>query len=136
MNMTGIPKAQHAYDLSVLHPKIFSKCQSLFANTEYPEAVEKGFKVVRDRLRELTSHETGSEAFGRGNLHIKGASAANVDRDFNDGVKFLPMAVDRFRTEKSYTSDAKIDHPQRAYEYLMLSSLAMRLLDQAEIISA
>lgn len=122
-------------DLSVLHPEIYAKCQSLFEKNEYAEAVEKGFKVVRDRLRHLTGFETGSEAFGRGKLHIKGASAQNVDEDFNEGIKFLTMAIDRFRNEKAHTSDAKIDNPQRAYEYLTLSSLAMNLLDQAEIIT-
>jgi uncharacterized protein (TIGR02391 family) len=125
---------QMKHDLSVLYPEIYAKCQSLFEKAEYPEAVEKGFKVVRDRLRHLTGYETGSEAFGKGKLHIKGASAPNVDHDFNEGVKFLTMAIDKFRNEKSHTSDAKIDDPQRAYEYLTLSSLAMHLLDQAEIL--
>ena len=126
-------KAQSTPDLSVLHQKIYNKCHSLFEKEEYPEAVEKGFKVVRDKLRVLTGHETGSGAFGNTKLHIKGAAAQNVDHDFNEGVRFLTMAVDKFRNEKSHTSDAKIDNPQRAYEYLTLSSLAMNLLDQAEI---
>ncbi len=121
-------------ELSLLHPAIISKCQHLFETGAYPEAVEKSFKVVRDKLRSLTSHETGSEAFGRGKLHIKGAAAANVDHDFNEGVKFLTMAIDRFRNEKSHTSDGSIADPQYAYEYLSMSSLAMRLLDRAEII--
>ncbi|HEB13915.1 MAG TPA: hypothetical protein ENI09_00685, partial [candidate division WWE3 bacterium] len=82
-----------------------------------------------------TSHETGSEAFGKDKLHIKGAAAQNVDRDFNEGVKFLTMAIDNFKNEKGHTSDAKIDEPQRAYEYLTISSLAMNLLDQAEIVA-
>lgn len=122
-------------DLPVLHKEITTKCQGLFEAGEYPEAVEKGFKVVRDRLRDLTGHETGSEAFGKGNLHIKGAAAPNVDKDFNEGVKFLTMAIDYFRNEKSHTSNAAIDDPQQAYEYLSLSSLAIHLLDRAEIIS-
>lgn len=120
-------------DLSLLHPDIFSKCQRLFESGEYPEAVEKGFKVVRDKLRSLTSYETGSEAFGKGKLHIKGAAAANVEEDFNEGVKFLTMAIDRFRNEKSHTANAYIDEPQQAYEYLSMSSLAMNLLERAEI---
>jgi len=66
-------------------------------------------------------------------LYIKGAAAQNVDSDFNEGVKFLTMAIDMFRNEKSHTSDANIDDPIRAYEYLNLSSLAMHLLDSAEI---
>ena len=120
--------------LSNLHPEIYNKCHQLYENGTYAEAVEKGFKVVRDKLRNLTGHETGSEAFGKRNLHIKGAAASNVDEDFNAGVKFLTMSIDRFRNEKSHTSDAKIEDPIRAYEYLRLSSLAMNLLDASEIL--
>jgi uncharacterized protein (TIGR02391 family) len=119
-------------DLSTLHPRILEKCSSLYHKREYPEAVEKGFKVVRDRLRELTGFEKGSEAFGKGHLHISGAAANNVDKDFNEGVKYLTMAIDMFRNEKSHTSDAKITNSTRAYEYLRLSSLALNLLDQAQ----
>lgn len=122
------------YELGDLHPEIFEKCQQLFESGTYAEAVEKGFKVVRDRLRELTGFERGSDAFGKGKLHIKGAAASNVDDDFNEGVKFLTMAIDYFRNEKSHTSNAKVDEPSRAHEYLKLSSLAMHLLDQAEIL--
>ena len=119
--------------LNLLHVKIATTCESLYKKGEYPEAVEKGFKVVRDRLRELTGYETGSEAFGKGGLHINGAAAANVDSDFNQGAKFLMMAIDMFRNEKSHTANAVIDGFGKAYEYLTLSSLAMHLLDNAEI---
>jgi len=121
--------------LATLHPEIYKKCKDLYTKGAYPEAVEKSFKIVRDRLRKLTTYETGSEAFGKGKLHIKGAAASNVDKDFNDAVKFLTMAIDRFRNEKSHTSDAKIDDPMRAYEYLRLSSLAMNLLENAKILT-
>ena len=119
--------------LETLHPDIYAKCRKLYDQGSYAEAVEKGFKVVRDRLRKLTGYETGSEAFGKGKLHIKGAAAGNVDLDFNEAVKFLTMAIDRFRNEKSHTSDAHIDDPVRAYEYLRLSSLAMNLLENTEV---
>jgi len=119
--------------LAGLHSQIYSKCHELYEKKAYAEAVEKSFKVVRDTLRRLTGYETGSEAFGKGRLHIEGAAAANVEEDFNDAVKFLTMAIDRFRNEKSHTSDAKIDDPTRAYEYLSLSSLAMNLLENTRI---
>ena len=118
-----------------LHIDIYNKCHKLYESKAYAEAVEKSFKIVRDRLRKLTGYETGSEAFGKGRLHILGASAQNVDEDFNEAVKFLTMAIDRFRNEKSHTSDAKIDDPVRAHEYLRISSLAMNLLDNSEILS-
>jgi uncharacterized protein (TIGR02391 family) len=114
-----------------LHPVIHSACRKLYEGGDYPEAVEKSFKVVRDRLRTLTGFETGSEAFGKGRLYIEGAAAPHVDDDFQNGVKFLAMAIDRFRNEKSHTADGNISDPIRAYEYLRLSSLAMHLLDGA-----
>lgn len=123
----------NAGTLEALHEKVKEKCSGLYLAGYYPEAIEKSFKVVRDRLRELTTHETGSEAFGKGGLYIKGATAKNVDKDFQDAVKFLTMAIDQFCNEKSHTSDGKMDDPVRAYEYLALSSLAMHLLDSSEV---
>lgn len=114
-----------------LHPEIYAKCRTLFEAGEYPEAVEKSFKLVRDKLRALTSYETGSDAFGKGQLYVDGAAAAHVDDDFQHGVQFLTMAIDRFRNEKSHTADGNIRDPIRAYEYLRLSSLAMHLLEGA-----
>jgi len=116
--------------VDTLHPGIRDRCASLYDGGNYAEAVEKSFKVVRDRLRVLTEYETGSEAFGRGGLRIDGASAAHVANDFNDAAKFLTMAIDRFRNEKAHTADGNIDDPVRAAEYLAMSSLAMRLLDR------
>ena len=132
-NYKNSPFVKEKLNLSRLHPEISSKCQNLCDANQFAEAVEKGFKTVRDKLRELTSFEKGSEAFGKGKLHIKGAAASNVDSDFNEGAKFLTMAIDMFRNEKSHTSNAKIEDAQKAYEYLSLSSLAMNLLDEAEI---
>jgi uncharacterized protein (TIGR02391 family) len=100
---------------------------------EYPEAVEKSFKVVRDRLRTLTGFETGSDAFGKGKLWIDGAAAMHVEEDFNQGAKFLMMAIDMFRNEKSHTSDGNIYDPVRAHHYLSLSSLALLFLDKASV---
>ena len=116
-----------------LHPAIVEKCDALYQAGEYAEAVEKSFKMVRDRLRTLTGHETGSKAFGTGKLHIRGAAASNVDFDFNEAVKFLCMAIDNFRNEKSHTSDARIADPVRAQQYLGMSSLALSLLEEGEV---
>jgi len=125
----ALPESQEVAGVKSLHPEIYSRCRTLYADGNYAEAVEKGFKVVRDKLRTLTSYETGSDAFGKGKLYVSGAAAPHVDDDFQNGVKFLTMAIDRFRNEKSHTADGNIHDPIRAYEYLRLSSLAMHLLD-------
>ncbi|MEA2376518.1 MAG: hypothetical protein QOD13_425 [Thermoleophilaceae bacterium] len=129
----AVGQSPDAIAIESLHPDIYAKCRSLFEAGEYAEAVEKGFKIVRDRLRALTDYETGSDAFGRGHLYVDGAAAPHVDEDFQNGVKFLTMAIDRFRNEKSHTADGNIRHPIRAYEYLRLSSLAMHLLEGGQI---
>ncbi len=128
----AVGKSTDAIAIESLHPEIYSKCRNLYEGGDYAEAVEKSFKLVRDRLRALTGFETGSEAFGKGRLYVNGAAAAHVDDDFQNGVKFLAMAIDRFRNEKSHTADGNISGPIRAYEYLRLSSLAMHLLEEAQ----
>jgi uncharacterized protein (TIGR02391 family) len=129
----ALPEAEDIAGIKTLHHDIYAKCRELFTGGQYAEAVEKSFKVVRDRLRSLTTYETGSEAFGKGKLYVEGAAASHVDDDFQNGVKFLTMAIDRFRNEKSHTADGNISDPIRAYEYLRLSSLAMHLLDRGLI---
>jgi hypothetical protein len=85
----ALSQSPDATAMDSLHPEILSRCRGLLDGGDYGEAVEKGFKVVRDRLRALTGHETGSEAFGKGKLRIGGAAAQHVDADFQNAVKFL-----------------------------------------------
>jgi uncharacterized protein (TIGR02391 family) len=117
---------------ALLHEAVLARCEKLFRSGHYAEAAEFSFRVVRERLRQLTGHETGSEAFGKGKLHIRGAIEPHVDADFNQGVKFLTMAIDMFRNEKTHTKEIGVDTSIKALQYLILSSLAMRLLDSAD----
>src|SRR5680860_1875250 len=80
----AVGESSDATAIESLHPAIYSKCRKLYEDGAYAEAVEKSFKVVRDRLRALTGHETGSEAFGKGKLYVNGAAATHVDEDFQD----------------------------------------------------
>lgn len=125
---TTLKVESHFYGI---HPQIITKCGALYETGAYAEAVEKSFKIVRDRLRELSGYETGSDAFGKGGLHIGGAAAPHVEEDFNQGVKFLTMAIDRFRNEKVHTADGNIADAVRAHQYLSLSSLALYFLENA-----
>lgn len=115
------------------HSNIESKCIPLFNDQHYAEATEKALKCVKEKLRKLTKFETGSDAFGKGNLYIKGAIASNVEDDFNKGVQFLCMSIDRFRNEKVHSIDANISEPERALEYLAMCSLTLRFLDNVKI---
>jgi len=116
---------------AIIHPEITKKCKPLFEPHSWGNAVETGFKVVRKRLRDLTGYEKGTDAFGKGNLKVEGAVATYVEEDFNNAVKFLTMAIDMFRNEKAHTVDSNVDEV-RAWHYIVLSSLAMGLLDKAK----
>jgi len=116
-----------------LHPEIITRCSNLIETEAFPQAVELSFKIVRDRLRKIAGFETASDAFGKGKLYISGAAAEHVDSDFNEGAKFLMMAIDRFRNEKSHTSEGNIHDREHAFQYLALSSLALRFLDRAKV---
>jgi uncharacterized protein (TIGR02391 family) len=128
----AVGKSSDVIAIESLHLEIYAKCRNLYEGGDYAEAVEKSFKLVRDKLRALTGYETGSDAFGKGKLYVDGAAAPHVDEDFQNGVKFLTMAIDRFRNEKSHTADGNISDPIRAYEYLRLSSLVMHLLERTQ----
>jgi uncharacterized protein (TIGR02391 family) len=128
-NIEAILAAQE-FPNALLHKEIIAKCEGLFRSAHYPQAVERSFKVVRDRLRQLTNYEKGADAFGKGGLRVEGAITPYVDGDFNEGVKFLTMAIDMFRNEKVHTAESGVDDPSKALQYLILSSLAMRLLDR------
>ena len=128
----AVAESPDATAMASLHPEIYAKCRNLYEGGDYPEAVEKSFKLVRDQLRALTGYETGSDAFGKGDLYVDGSAAPHVDDDFQNGVKFLTMAIDRFRNEKSHTADGNIHDPIRAYESpalpLSYSAAAIKLI--------
>jgi uncharacterized protein (TIGR02391 family) len=126
-------RVRQEFPRGILHEAVLAKCEGQFMSGHYADAIERSFKVVRDRLRDLTGHEKGSDAFGKGKLFINGAIAPHVEEDFNKGVQFLTMAIDMFRNEKAHTSETGVNEPTKALQYLTLSSLAMRLLDGAEV---
>jgi Protein of unknown function (Hypoth_ymh) len=64
----AVGESPDAIAIESLHPEIYAKCRNLYEGGDYAEAVEKSFKLVRDKLRALTGYETGSEAFGKGHL--------------------------------------------------------------------
>lgn len=115
-------------EISHLDPKLIAKVGKLYEDKHYTEAAGVGFRVVKDRLREITSYENGFPAFVDGRLYIKGAAADNVDEDFQEAVKRLLGAIDKFRNEKLHTSEADLKDKNKALSYLHLCSLALSFL--------
>jgi len=115
-------------ELAHLNPKIASKVGKLYADEHYSEAVGMAMRMVKDRLRDISGYENGFPAFTEGGLYIKGAAAANVDEDFQEGVKRLLGSIDKFRNEKFHTSMADLKSKNKALSYLHMCSLALSFL--------
>jgi len=116
-------------DLEGLNPKILAVSEKLYREQHYREAIGNAFMVVKDRLRDITGYENGYLAFEDGGLYIKGALAENVDDNFQEGVKRLLGAIDKFRNEKFHTSERGIDNDVKALGYLYMCNLALSFID-------
>jgi len=116
-------------DLQGLNPKILAASERLYRDQHYREAIGNAFMVVKDRLRDITGYENSYPAFEEGGLYIKGGLAKNVDDNFQEGVKRLLGAIDKFRNEKFHTSERGIDDEVKALSYLYMCNLALSFLD-------
>ena len=117
-----------------LHPEIYNHIEEYLYNEDYFHAVEEGYKLVRQKLRELTGEEQATKAFAVTNYEvIFGHTAKNdIEKDFFEGVKFLNMAIQFFRNENAH-SVAKPLKRNMAIHYLVLTSLAYYLITNNEV---
>jgi len=114
-----------------LHKKVFDHVQKLLGDGHYFNAVEEAYKIVRNKLREVSGSERASDAFKATNYaHIFGREPGNqAESDFYEGVKFLHMAIQFLRNEKAHTPAYDLDK-NLAVHYITLASLAYDLIDR------
>jgi uncharacterized protein (TIGR02391 family) len=117
-----------------LNKNVFEHVQELLKNKHYFNAVEESYKIVREKLREITGKEKAHEAFKKENyLIILGHKAKNeAEEDFFEGVKFLHMAIQRLRNEKAHTPAREMDK-NLAIHYIVLASLAYDLITKEDM---
>jgi len=115
----------------ILQKDVFSHVQDLLRDKHYFNAVEEAYKIVRHKLKEITGKEKAHEAFKSENYSaIFGHEAKNdAEADFFEGVKFLHMAIQKLRNEKSHTPAQKIDK-NLAIHYIVLASLSYDLINR------
>lgn len=119
-------------DFSLQAP-IFDHVKRYLETEDYFHAVEEAYKVVRRKLRALTNEEQAHRAFSEENyIHIFGHEPVDeVEKDFFEGVKFLNMAIQKFRNEKAHDLAKNLDR-NVAVHYLALASLAYDLITRNE----
>src|ERR1700683_592442 len=82
-----------------IHEDIYSHIGQYLASGDYFHAVEESYKLVREKLREITGKEKATDAFAEANIEkLLGHQPANeAEKDFFEGVKFLNMAIQFLR---------------------------------------
>jgi len=112
-----------------LQKEVFGHVQKLLNNGHYFNAVEESYKIVRQKLKDITGKEKAHEAFAERNLEkIFGHKPINeAENDFFEGVKFLHMSIQFLRNEKAHTPAQDLDK-NLAIHYISLASLAYDLI--------
>ena len=114
-----------------IRPEIYEHIKRYLATQDYYHAVEEAYKIVRQKLRELTGEEKASQAFCETNIEkIFGHNPSDAaEKDFFEGVKFINMAIQNFRNEKAHTPAKPLDK-NLAIHYISLASLAYELISK------
>ncbi|MDQ1126475.1 uncharacterized protein (TIGR02391 family) [Microbacterium sp. SORGH_AS 505] len=118
-----------------IHEDIYGHIQRYLATDDYFHAVEESYKVVREKLRELTGSERSTDVFNenaQSNKHYsallgKSAPAGMAEADFFRGIGYLHLGVQFLRNEKAH-SLATFVEPNLAIHYISLASLAYDLI--------
>jgi len=114
-----------------LQKDVFDHVQDLLNDGHYFNAVEESYKIVRKKLKDVTGSEKATNAFSNKNYEkIFGHEPiTDAEKDFFEGVKFLHMAIQFLRNEKSHTPASPIDI-NLAIHYISLASLAYDLISK------
>ena len=112
-----------------LQKEVFNHVQKLLNDKHYFNAVEEAYKIVRQKLKEITGQEKATDAFSATNYEkIFGhQSQSDAEKDFFEGVKFLHMSIQFLRNEKAHTPAKDLDK-NLAIHYISLASLAYDLI--------
>jgi len=119
-----------------IRPELYVHIQTYLKSEDYFHAVEESYKLVRERLKELTGSEKATLAFGyEGNTQVDNERifghdpVDDVEADFFKGIRFLHLAVQFLRNEKSHSLATTLDR-NLALHYISIASLAYDLVSR------
>jgi uncharacterized protein (TIGR02391 family) len=118
-----------------IHEDIYNHIAQYLAIGDYFHAVDESYKIVREKLRDLTGKEKASDVFNnsaQNEAHYKalfGKTKAEdaAQADFFRGVGYLHLGVQHLRNEKAHTLATPLE-PNLAIHYISLASLAYDLI--------
>ena len=122
-----------------LSSAVYSHIAQYLDKEDYFHAVEEAYKVVREKLREVTGEEKASDIFNANAesnkyhevIFGKTAESGTPESDFFRGVGYLNLAIQFLRNEKSHTLATTLDK-NLAIHYISLASLAYDLISRGD----
>lgn len=122
-----------------IRDEIYSHIKSFLDSNHYFTAVEESYKVVRQKLKNITGEEAAAAVFGENALNNKYWEAAfgstpligTPEADFMRGAGYIHLGVQYLRNEKSHTTATPLDE-NLALHYISLASLAYDLISIIE----
>lgn len=123
--------------VSGLHEKIREIPGRLYIDGHFTESVFRGLVTVKETLREVSGgHESAADAIGKGGLYFRTERGEHVEKAFQQAAQFSLMAVDNLRNVEAHSlphPNEVEQGPEYAYPRLMLCTLALNFLDNAEV---
>ncbi|MEV6306935.1 TIGR02391 family protein [Actinoplanes sp. NPDC051861] len=118
-----------------IHEELYNHIGQYLASGDYFHAVEESYKLVRERLREITGKEKASDVFNNSAQNIahyealfgKARPSSDAEADFFRGIGYLHLGVQHLRNEKAHTPATPLE-PNLAVHYIALASLAYDLI--------
>ena len=94
-----------------IHEDIYNHIGQYLATGDYFHAVEESYKLVREKLREITGKEKASDVFtnsAQSDAHYKALfgkakPSTAAEADFFRGIGYLHLGVQHLRNEKAHT---------------------------------
>lgn len=138
------PDSQFASVLSVgqsmtitIREEIYNHIKTYLEHEDYFHAVEESYKVVREKLRDITGKEKASDIFNMNaesnkyheDMFGKVAAPGTAENDFFRGVGYLNLTIQFLRNEKAHTLATTVDK-NLALHYISLASLAYDLISK------
>lgn len=122
-----------------IRKEIYEHIKTELKNEDYYHAVEEAYKVVREKLREITSKEKASDVFNMNaesskfheQIFGETAKIGTPKYDFYRGVGYLNLAVQFLRNEKIHSLATNVDK-NLAIHYISLASLAYDLISRVD----
>jgi uncharacterized protein (TIGR02391 family) len=119
--------------------EVYSHIKKYLDTKDYFHAVEESYKVVRQKLREITGKEKASDVFNMNAESIKYheqifggiAEPGSPESDFFRGIGYLNLTIQFLRNEKIHILATPVDE-NLAIHYISLASLAYDLISRSK----